>query len=137
MNTTSAALAVVAALAVLVELAVLAALAPGAGERERAIAGGAAGVRVPDLARLRRRAALTQRTLAQTAQVARPTIVKGERGGLISVQAIRHLATALGVEPAALMGDEELPEVKLLRFGGENNGRRRPELWQTTSSHRR
>ena len=55
MNTTSAALAVVAALAVLAELAVLAALAPGAGEREGAIAGGAVGVRVPHLARLRRR----------------------------------------------------------------------------------
>jgi DNA-binding XRE family transcriptional regulator len=50
---------------------------------------------------------LTQRTLAQTAQVARPTIVKGERGGPISVRAIRHLAIALGVAPAALMGDEE------------------------------
>jgi len=50
---------------------------------------------------------LTQRALAQTAQVARPTIVKGERGGLISVQAIRHLAGALGVAPAALMEDEE------------------------------
>ena len=107
MNTASAALAVVAALAVLAELAVLAALAPGAGERERVLVGGAAGVRVPHLARLRRRAALTQRTLAQTAQVARPTIVKGERGGLISVRAIRRLATALGVAPAALMGDEE------------------------------
>jgi DNA-binding XRE family transcriptional regulator len=101
MNTTSAVLAVVAA------LAVLATLATGAGEREGAMAGGAVGVRVPHLARLRRRAVLTQRTLAQTAQVARPTIVKGERGGLISVQAIRHLATALGVEPAALMEDEE------------------------------
>jgi DNA-binding XRE family transcriptional regulator len=107
MNTTSAALAVVAALAVLAELAVLAALAPGAGEREGAMSGGPAGVHVPHLARLRRRAVLTQRTLARAAQVARPTIVKGERGGPISVQATRHLAIALGVEPAALMGDEE------------------------------
>ncbi len=88
-------------------MAVLATLATEAGEREGASAGGAAGVRVPHLARLRRREVLTQRTLAQTAQVARPTIVKGERGRLISVQAIRHLATALRVEPAALMEDEE------------------------------
>jgi transcriptional regulator with XRE-family HTH domain len=52
---------------------------------------------------LRLRAALTQAALAKQAGVSLPTIMRGEKGDVISTGSARRLAEALGVAPAQLM----------------------------------
>jgi len=63
------------------------------------------GVIAPHLKAWRRRALLKQRELAEKADVARATIVRGERGGTLSLDNLRKLATALGITPEQLLGN--------------------------------
>jgi transcriptional regulator with XRE-family HTH domain len=63
---------------------------------------------LPDLAKHRRRRGLTQRQLGELAGVAHTTVQRLEsleRGAY--PQTLRKLASALGVEPGALVGGDE------------------------------
>ena len=59
-----------------------------------------------NLRRLRERAALSQRTLAERARVSAATVIRAEKGLPMRFVTARRLAEALGVEPVALTGDE-------------------------------
>lgn len=61
------------------------------------------GVTVPGLREVRRRKLWSQQQTADAANVARATITRGERGGPISMENVRKLATALGVEAEELL----------------------------------
>ncbi|HEV2460940.1 MAG TPA: helix-turn-helix transcriptional regulator [Ktedonobacterales bacterium] len=67
-------------------------------------AGQAKGLRLPHLAAYRRRAALSQRELAEKASVTRQTVIRAESGEGIRYSNVRKLADALGVTPEALAG---------------------------------
>jgi len=60
------------------------------------------GVAMPHLKAWRRRALLKQEELAEQAGVARATVVRGERGGTLSLDNIRKIAAALGITPEQL-----------------------------------
>lgn len=64
------------------------------------------GLRLPRLAIYRRRAALSQRELADRAHVTRQTVIRAERGGGIRYGNVRQLAAALGVTPDELQEQE-------------------------------
>jgi transcriptional regulator with XRE-family HTH domain len=66
----------------------------------------AAVIRLTRLRAIRERKALTQDELAQLAGVSRQTVIKIEGGLEPRPPTIRKLATALGVEPQALMEPE-------------------------------
>lgn len=55
-----------------------------------------------NLRRLRERAALSQRTLAERARVSAATVIRAEKGLPMRFETTRKLATALGVAPVAL-----------------------------------
>jgi DNA-binding XRE family transcriptional regulator len=59
------------------------------------------------LRRVREEQALTQRQLAQQADVTQATIVHAERGGDVRPTTVRKLADALGVQPRELIGSED------------------------------
>lgn len=63
------------------------------------------GKKLPNLAPLRERQALSQKELAERAAIGRSTVARIENGASARWVTIRVLATALGVEPAALMGE--------------------------------
>ena len=64
---------------------------------------------LPALAEHRRRHGLTQRQLGELAGVAHTTVQRSESLGRGAYpQTVRKLATALGVEPADLVGGERL-----------------------------
>jgi transcriptional regulator with XRE-family HTH domain len=60
-----------------------------------------------NLRHLRERAALSQRDLAALSGVAPASIIRAEKGEPIRFVTARKLATALGVDPAELMGIDE------------------------------
>src|SRR5258706_14896999 len=78
-------------------------------EEEAAAVGAERGAKVPHLARLRRRQALSQRELAEQAKVNRTTISNAEMGEFIAFRSGRRLAAALGVGPTDLMVEEGTP----------------------------
>ncbi len=74
---------------------------------------GQKGLRVPQLATYRKRAALSQRELAERSHVSRATVIRGERGGSIRYAAVRQIAEALGVHPEHLTqapGEDQEPD---------------------------
>lgn len=68
------------------------------------------GITVPHLRAWRDHAVLKQQELAESAGVARSTVVRGERGDVISVDKARAIAKALGVTVQQLR--EMDPEAK-------------------------
>lgn len=60
------------------------------------------GIVAPHLKAWRRKKLLKQWELAEKAGVARATIVRGERGGTLSLDNLRKLADALGITPEQL-----------------------------------
>ena len=69
------------------------------------------GVTVADLKGWRLRATLTQAQLAERADVARPTIQRGERGETLSIPNVQALAAALGITVEQLRF-ERAPETR-------------------------
>jgi len=63
-------------------------------------------VKLPRLVSRRVKAALSQRALAEKAEVAASTIARIELGGEVFPSTVGKLARALGCEPADLMEDE-------------------------------
>ncbi len=63
---------------------------------------GTRGIAVPRLHAWRSRRLLTTYELADKADVARATVVCGERGGALSIDNIRKIAAALGISPEQL-----------------------------------
>lgn len=61
------------------------------------------GILVPYLEAWRRERALTQRELADTADVGRSAIIRGESGETISLRNVRKLADALGISVSRLL----------------------------------
>ena len=59
-----------------------------------------------NLRRLRERAALSQRTLAERAGVTAATVIRAEKGLPMRFLTARRLAKALGVEPVELTGEQ-------------------------------
>jgi transcriptional regulator with XRE-family HTH domain len=66
------------------------------------------GVKTPGLHKTRKRLALSQRELADKAQVARQTVIRGERGEPIRYVAVRKIAEALGVSVTELTDEPAL-----------------------------
>lgn len=62
-------------------------------------------VRLFNLRNVRLMQFLTQAELAAKAGVSRQTVVAAEQGNLVHIPTARRLATALGVEPHALLED--------------------------------
>lgn len=66
------------------------------------------GVKLPRLRRWRIKRLMTQDELAKAAEVTRGTVMRAEKGEIVSYANVRAFAAALNVEPNQLQEEEEL-----------------------------